>query len=137
MQECPSCHNLIPKDMKICPHCGKLPPKLFPQFAVYLALTVVAFLAAFYFRPFMNPAMAAQLSTAMMWISFVIFIVFGIIFLAVSFVIWKDYSRRSFRGHLSSAEVQRFVNMRQHIETEHHFYRAGDKYCSVCGKKKE
>ena len=122
--------------MKICPHCGKLPPTLWPQFGVYAVLTVVAFVCAVYFRPILNGPVIGEVSAGVLWAAMVIFVVFGLIFLGVSFIIARDYNNRTFREPLTKQERSRFVNMKQHIESKRHFYEKDVAYCTVCGHKK-
>ncbi len=122
--------------MKICPHCGKLPPMLWPQFGVYAVLTIIALVCAVYFRPFLNGPAAGEVSQGVLWVAMVIFIVFGLIFLGVSIIIARDYNNRSYRGKLTKQERERFVKMKQHIESNRHFYEKDIAYCTVCGHKK-
>ncbi len=136
MTECENCKSLIPENMKICPHCGKLPPTLWPQFFLYVLLTVVAFGSAAYFRPFLNGPVIGEAAVGVLWVALVIFIIFGIIFLNVSIIVMKDYKNRSFKGKLTKAERQRFIKMKQHIDGGRHFYDEGGMYCTVCGHKK-
>ena len=63
-------------------------------------------------------------------------VLIALIFLCVVLITWHDYSHRTVREKLSSAEVQRFVNMKKHIESNRHFYEKGESFCSVCGHKK-
>ena len=104
--------------MKICPHCGKLPPTLWPQFGVYAVLTIIAIVCAVYFRPFLNGPAIGEVSQGVLWVAVIIFIVFAVIFLGVS------------------VERERFVKMKQHIEAKRHFYEKDIDYCTVCGNKK-
>ncbi len=122
--------------MKICPHCGKLPPTLWPQFGVYAVLTLIALVCAVYFRPFLNGPAAGEVSQGVLWVAMAIFIVFGLIFLGVSIIIARDYNNRSYRGKLTKQERERFVKMKQHIESNRHFYEKDIAYCTVCGHKK-
>ena len=135
MRECEICHNRIPEGMKICPHCGKLPPTLYPHFFVYLALTLVAIGAAVYFRPFLDGPASGQVVTGVLWAAFTVFVFFTIIFACVCIIVARDYSNRSFKEKLTKAERIRFINMKLHIESRRHFYDKGE-YCSVCGHKK-
>lgn len=93
MRECENCKNYIPEGMKICPHCGKLPPTLWPQFGVYAALTLIAVACAVYFRPFLNGPAMGEVAQGVLWVAAVIFIVFGVIFLGVSVIIARDYKK--------------------------------------------
>lgn len=136
MRECEKCGNYIPDGMKICPHCGKLPPTLWPQFGVYAVLTIVAIVCAVYFRPFLNGPVIGEVSQGVLWVAAVIFIVFGVIFLGVSVIILRDYKNRTYRGKLTKQERERFVKMKQHIESKRHFYEKELDYCTVCGNKK-
>lgn len=135
MRKCYKCSNLIPEGMQICPHCGKLPPRLFPQFFVFAFLAVFAAGCAVYFRPFLDSPVAGQVKQGILWVAFVIFVLFALIFLWVSSILLRDYRSRSFKGKLSKAEVERFVKMKKHIESGRHFYEKGQ-YCTVCGHKK-
>ena len=135
MRECEICHNRIPEGMKICPHCGKLPPTLYPHFFVYLALTLVAIGAAVYFRPFLDGPASGQVVTGVLLAAFTVFVFFTIIFACVCIIVARDYSNRSFKEKLTKAERIRFINMKQHIESRRHFYDKGE-YCTVCGHKK-
>ena len=136
MREFENCKNYIPEGMKICPHCGKLPPTLWPQFGVYAVLTLVAFVCAVYFRPFLSGPAIGEVSQGVLWVAMVIFVVFGLIFLGVSVIIMRDYKNRTYRGKLTKQERERFVKMKQHIESNRHFYEKGESFCSVCGHKK-
>lgn len=136
MEKCSKCGNYIPQDMKICPHCGLLPPTLWPHFYVYALLTVIAIVCAVYFRPFASGPVVGQVSRGALWAAFVIFVIFGIIFLGVSIILLNEYRHRTYRGKLTKAERQRFVLMKQHIEANKHVYEEGLGYCTVCGKKK-
>lgn len=136
MRECENCKNFIPQGMKICPHCGKLPPTLWPQFGIYAVLTVVALACAVYFRPFLNGPAIGEVSTGVLWVATIVFVVFGLIFLGVSIIIMRDYKNRTFREPLSKAERARFVNMKHHIEAKRHFYEENIDYCTVCGHRK-
>ena len=69
MRECEKCGNYIPDGMKICPHCGKLPPTLWPQFGVYAVLTIVAIVCAVYFRPFLNGPVIGEVSQGVLWVA--------------------------------------------------------------------
>lgn len=135
MRECENCHNHIPEGMKICPHCGKLPPTLFPHFYVYLALTLIAIGAAVYFRPFLDGPASDQVVKGVLWAAFTIFVFFAIIFTFVCVIVARDYSNRSFKEKLTKAERVRFINMKQHIESRRHFYDK-DEFCTVCGHRK-
>ena len=135
MRECEICHNRIPEGMKICPHCGKLPPTLYPHFFVYLALTLVAIGAAVYFRPFLDGPASGQVVTGVLWAAFTVFVSFTIIFACVCIIVARDYSNRSFKEKLTKAERIRFINMKQHIESRRRFYDKRE-YCTVCGHKK-
>ena len=135
MRKCENCKNKIPDGMKICPHCGLLPPRLFPNFFLYLALTAVAIVCAVRFRPFLGAPAYPQVTMGMLWTSFIIFAVFALIFLFVSLTLLNAYRNRTYKGKLTKAEVNRFVNMKKHIETGNHVYEDG-KYCVVCGHKK-
>ena len=135
MRECEICHNHIPEGMKICPHCGKLPPTLYPHFFVYLALTLVAIGAAVYFRPFLDGPASGQVVTGVLWAAFTVFVFFTIIFACVCIIVARDYSNSSFKEKPTKAERIRFINMKQHIESRRHFYDKGE-YCTVCGHKK-
>ncbi len=136
MRECAKCKNKIPEGMKICPHCGKLPMHLGGKFVLYIVLTLVAIASATVFRPFAGGMYIGKESQAMLWIAFCVFCLFAVIFISVVLILWYDYSHRTVREKLSTAEVQRFVNMKKHIESKHHFYEKGERYCSVCGYKK-
>ena len=136
MRDCPKCGNRIPDGMKICPHCGKLPIRLGGRFPLYIVLTAVAVLSAVLFRPFLNGPYIGKTTDGMLWVAFAVFCLFALIFLCVVLVTWHDYSHRTVREKLSSAEVQRFVNMKKHIESNRHFYEQGESFCSVCGHKK-
>ncbi len=136
MRECEKCKNFIPEGMKICPHCGKLPPTLWPQFYLYAVLTIVAVVCAVYFRPFLSGPAIGEVSTGVLWVAMVIFAVFGLIFLGVCVIVARDYSHRSFREPLTKQERLRFVNMKQHIESNRHFYENDVPYCTVCGHRK-
>ncbi len=135
MQQCEKCGNYIPAGMKICPHCGLLPPTLWPQLGVYVFLTLVAFVCAVYFRPVLGGPVIGEVSNGVLWVAAVIFILFGLIFLGVSVIIARDYKNRSYRGKLTKQERARFVNMKQHIESNRHFYEKDVCYCTVCGHK--
>lgn len=137
MRDCKKCGNRIPDGMKICPHCGKLPMRLGGKFVLYIFLTLVALCSAVIFRPFLAGPYVGKESQAMLWIAFVVFSLFALIFLCVVLIMWHDYSHRTVREKLSVVEVQRFVNMKKHIESNHHFYENGGRYCSVCGYKKK
>ncbi len=136
MRECESCKNYIPEGMKICPHCGKLPPTLWPQFGVYAVLTVIALVCAVYFRPFLDGPAIGEVSRGVLWAAMVIFVVFGLIFLGVSVIIARDYKGRTYRDKLTKQERERFIKMKQHIESKRHFYEKDVAYCTVCGNKK-
>lgn len=136
MRECEHCQNMIPDKMRICPHCGKLPPTLWPQFYIYALLTLIAFGCAVYFRPFLNGPAIGEAATGVLWVAEIVFLVFGIIFINVSIIVAKDYSNRSFKEKLIKQERIRFVNMKQHIEAGRHFYDEGGVYCTVCGHKR-
>ena len=135
MRECENCHNHIPEGMKICPHCGKLPPTLFPHFYVYLVLTFIAIGAAVYFRPFLDGPASDQVVKGVLWAAFTIFVFFALIFACVCVIVARDYSNRSFKEKLTKAERVRFINMKQHIESRRHFYDK-DEFCTVCGHRK-
>lgn len=135
MKKCEKCKNYIPDGMKICPHCSLLPPRLFPNFYLYLALSVVAIVCAVRFRPFMGSPSYPQVSMGMLWTAFIIFTVFALIFLFVCFTVLRAHKNRTFKGRLSKSEVNYFVNTKKHIEADKHSYSNG-KYCEVCGKKK-
>ena len=135
MTKCENCKNKIPDGMKICPHCGLLPPRLFPKFWLYLVLTLIAIGSAAYFRPFADPPAGDSVSVGTLWAAFVIFTVFALIFAFVCLVLGSGYARRSYRGRLTKAEVNSFVAMKKHIEAGHHTYDKGV-YCTVCGRKK-
>lgn len=137
MRDCKKCGNRIPDGMKICPHCGKLPMRLGGKFVLYIFLTLVAVCSAVVFRPFLAGPYVGRESQAMLWIAFVVFSLFALVFLCVVLIMWHDYSHRTVREKLSVVEVQRFVNMKKHIESKHHFYENGGRYCSVCGYKKK
>lgn len=136
MKQCENCNNYIPVGMKICPHCGKLPPTLWPQFFIYAALTVIAAVCAVYFRPFLGGPVIGEVSQGVLWVALIIFAVFGVIFLGVSIIVARDYAHRSFREPLTKKERVRFINMKQHIEKNRHFYEPELDYCTVCGHKK-
>lgn len=136
MKNCVKCGNRIPEGMKICPHCGKLPMHLGGKFVLYIVLTLVASFSAIVFRPFLNGPYIGKESQAMLWVAFFVFCIFALIFLCVVLVQWHDYSHRTVREKLSADEVRRFVNMKKHIESKHHYYEKGERYCSVCGYKK-
>lgn len=136
MRECESCGNYIPDKMKLCPHCGALPPVLWPHFYVYALLTVIAAAAGVYFRPFGNGPVQGELSQGTLWVALVVFCVFFLIFLFVSIILLRDYNRRSYRGKLTKAERTRFINMKKHINSGRHFYDKELPYCTVCGHKK-
>ncbi len=136
MRDCAKCKNRIPDGMKICPHCGKLPIRLGGKFVLYIVLTLVAVSSAAVFRPFAGGMYIGKESQAMLWIAFCVFALFALIFLCVVLIMWYDYSHRTVREKLNAAEVQRFVNMKKHIESSRHFYEKGERYCSVCGHKK-
>lgn len=135
MNKCENCNNHIPDGMKICPHCGLLPSKLFPYFYLYMVLTFIAVGCAVHFRPFLGSPAYPKVTMGMLWVSFLIFAVFGCIFLFVSLVMLRNYKNRSFRERLTKQEVIRFVNMKDHIKAGRHSYENG-KYCSICGHKK-
>lgn len=135
MKICKNCRNGIPDGMKTCPHCGKLPPQLFPNFFLYLVLTLVAFGAAVYFRPFANAAMLEKTSSAMLWVAFVIFIVFGLLFAFADVAVFKDCKSVPAEEKPSRAEVTRYKNMRRHISAGRHYY-AQDDFCCVCGRRR-
>jgi len=135
MTTCPKCKNLIPEGMKLCPHCGLLPPRLFPKFFLYILMTAVAVISAVIFRPFAGAPQAESVSMGVLWSAFVIFCVFALIFIFVSVVLWRDYSRRSYRGRLTKSEVARFVRMKKHIEQGNHSY-GKNGFCTVCGAKR-
>ena len=113
MRECEQCKNMIPDKMRICPHCGKLPPTLWPQFYLYVVLTLIAFGCAVYFRPFLNGPVIGQTATGVLWVAEVVFLIFGIIFLNVSIIVMKDYRNRSFKDKLTKPERERFIKMKQ------------------------
>ncbi len=134
MRKCEHCKNMIPEDMKICPHCGLLPPTLYPQFFLYLALTLIAAFAAFYYRPFLNgPALGAA-AEGTLWVAFCIFAVFMLIFGFVSVVLLRAYKNRSYKGKITKAERDYFIRMKKHIEAGSHKYEG--KYCTICGHRK-
>lgn len=135
MRECERCHNRIPDKMRICPHCGVLPPSLWPRFYVYAVMTLVAIASAVLFRPFLNGMYIGEVSNGVLWAAFTVFVFFALIFICVCLVTAKDYSRRSFKEPVSKAERIRFINMKQHIESGRHFYEKGQ-YCTVCGRRK-
>ena len=122
--------------MKICPHCGKLPPSLWPQFYLYALLTVIAFVCAVYFRPFLNGPVIGETAIGVLWVAEIVFLIFGIIFINVSVIVAKDYANRSFKEKLTKQERIRFINMKQHIDAGRHFYDEGGLYCTVCGHKR-
>ena len=99
-------------------------------------LTIVAIVCAVYFRPFLNGPVIGEVSQGVLWVAAVIFIVFGVIFLGVSVIIMRDYKNRTYRGKLTKQERERFVKMKQHIESKRHFYEKELDYCTVCGHKK-
>ena len=135
MKRCEKCHEYIPEGMKICPHCGLLPPRLFPNFYLYAVLSCVAIACAVYFRPFLGSPAYPQVAKGMLWVSFSIFAVFALVFIFVSFTVLRAYKNRTYKGKLTKAEVTRFVNMKKHIESGRHVYENG-KYCKICGHKK-
>lgn len=135
MKKCDKCKNYIPDGMKLCPHCSLLPPRLFPNFFLYLALSVAAIACAVRFRPFWGSPAYPQVSMGMLWTAFIIFAVFALIFVFVCITVLRDYKNRSFKGKLTKGEVNYFVNMKKHIEGGKHSYDNG-KYCAVCGKRK-
>lgn len=135
MRECERCHNRIPERMKICPHCGMLPPTLWPRFYVYTVMLLVAIGSAVLFRPFLDGPYIGELSVVVLWAAFAVFVLFAIIFAGVCIITAKDYSNRSFRDRLSKEERIRFINMKQHIESGRHFYEK-DSFCTVCGHRR-
>ena len=136
MRDCQNCNNRIPDGMKICPHCGKLPMRLTPSLPLYGFLAIVAMVSAFLFRPFAYGPYIGEVGSGMLWVAFCIFCVFAFIFISVCVILINDYTHRTVREKLSKEEISRFVKMKQHIESGRHYYDAGSKYCSVCGKKK-
>lgn len=136
MKQCEKCNNYIPDGMKICPHCGKLPPTLWPQFYLYALLAAVAVACAVYFRPFLAGPAIGEVSNGVLWVAMVIFAVFALIFIGVCFIVARDYANRSFKEPLTKAERARFINMKQHIEAKRHFYENDLPHCTVCGYKK-
>ena len=136
MRECEYCKNMIPEKMRICPHCGKLPPTLWPQVYLYALVTLIAFGCAVYFRPFLNGPVIGEAAAGVLWVAEVVFLIFGVIFLNVSIIVAKDYSNRSFKEKLTKQERVRFINMKQHIEAGRHCYDEGGVYCTVCGHKR-
>lgn len=135
MTRCENCKNKIPDGMKICPHCGLLPPRLFPKFWLYLLLTLIAIVSAAYFRPFADPPAAGSVPAGTLWAAFVIFTVFALIFAFTCFVLGSSFARRTYKGRLTKAEVDRFVAVKNHIEAGRHTYDKGG-YCTVCGHRK-
>lgn len=135
MKQCKNCRNGIPDGMKICPHCGKLPPRLFPNFYIYLVLMLVAFGAAVYFRPFSNAAMLAKVAAGTLWVSFCIFLIFGLLFAFVSITVLRDCRSVPKSERLTGAETIRYKNMRKHIAAGRHYY-AQDDFCTVCGHRR-
>lgn len=135
MKTCKNCRNGIPDGMKICPHCGKLPPQLFPNFYLYLVLTAVAVASAVCFRPFSVGKFGGQLSSGMLWVSFCVFVIFALIFASVCLVVYADCKRAGKGEKLSRAEITRFKNMRRHIAAGRHYY-ANDEFCTVCGHRR-
>lgn len=121
--------------MSICPHCGKLPPRLFPTFFVYLFMTLVAVGSAVYFRPFGGSPAEGLVKPGVMWVSFALFLVFALIFAFVCFVTWNNYSKRSYRKKVSKPELERYLSMKKHIEGDRHIYENGSIYCSICGAR--
>ena len=103
---------------------------------MYAVLTLVAFVCAVYFRPFLSGPAIGEVSQGVLWVAMVIFVVFGLIFLGVSVIIMHDYKNRTYRGKLTKQERERFVKMKQHIESNRHFYEKELDYCTVCGHKK-
>lgn len=135
MRVCKKCRNGIPNVMKLCPHCGKVPPQLFPNFYIYLGLTAVAIGSAVCFRPFAVSRAGAQLSSGMLWISFCIFVVFAIIFGAVCLAVFFDSKRTPDSEKLTPAELRLYKNARRHISAGRHYYEH-DEYCIVCGYRR-
>ena len=135
MKKCDNCKNYIPEGMKLCPHCALLPPRLFPNFFLYLALSAVAVVCAVRFRPFAGAPSYPQVSMGMLWTAFLIFSVFALIFVFVCLTTFGAYKNRTYKGRLTKQEVAQFVRMKKHIEAGKHRYDNG-KYCTVCGKKK-
>lgn len=136
MKVCNNCRNAIPDGMKICPHCTKMPTQLFPNFYIYLALTIVATVSAVCFRPFAVGKAAAQLSTGMLWVSFCIFAVFALIFAFVCLTVLSDYKNTKPEHRMSVAEINRYNNTRRHINEGRHVC-GPDGFCTVCGKRRK
>jgi len=134
MKICKNCKNAIPDGMKLCPHCEKLPPQLFPIFYVYMLLTLTALAAAVYFRPFANDAMLEKVSVGMLWVAFVIFIIFALLFIFVSTAVLRDCRHVPHSERLSRQETVRYKNMRRHISAGRHYY-TDSEYCNVCGRR--
>ena len=120
--------------MKICPHCGLLPPTLYPQFFLYLALTLIAAASAVYFRPFLDGPAIKNAGSIGLWAAFIVFVVFALIFAFVTLVLLRAYKNRSYKGKLTKAERDYFIKMKKHIELGRHSF--DGKYCTVCGKRK-
>ncbi|MDO4816704.1 MAG: hypothetical protein Q4A83_08965 [Bacillota bacterium] len=135
MKVCNNCRNGIPDGMKICPHCSKLPPQLFPNFYLYLVLTIVALGASVYFRPFANVSMLEQVSVGMLWVAFVIFAIFGLLFAFVSVAVFRDCKHIPASEKLGRSEITRYKNMCRHISAGRHYY-AQDDFCTVCGHRR-
>ncbi len=135
MKVCKNCRNGIPDGMKICPHCEKLPPRT-SNVILYLVLTLVAFAAAVYFRPFANADMLEKTSQGMLWVAFVIFIVFGAIFAFACISLLKACKRVPEDKKLTRLELMHFKNVRKHISIGRHYYGA-DGFCAFCGQRKK
>lgn len=135
MKRCEKCKNYYPDEMKLCPHCSLLPPRLFPNFYLYLVLSIAAITCAVRFRPFLGSPSYPRVSMGMLWTAFIIFTVFSVVFVFVCVTVLRDYNNRTFKGRLSKGEINCFVRMKKHIEAGNHRYTNG-KYCEICGKKK-
>lgn len=120
--------------MKICPHCSLLPPTLYPQFFLYLVLTLIATTSAAYFRPFLNGPVVEKTASIGLWAAFVVFAVLAIFFAFVTLVLLRAYKNRSYKGKLTKAERDYFIRMKKHIEAGNHKYEG--KYCTICGHRK-
>lgn len=120
--------------MKICPHCSLLPPTLYPQFFLYLVLTLIATASAVYFRPFLNGSVVEKTASIGLWAAFVVFAVLAMFFAFVTLVLLRAYNNRSYKGKLTKAERDYFIRMKKHIEAGKHKYEG--KYCAICGHRK-
>ena len=134
MKVCKNCRNAIPEGMRVCPHCEKMPPRLFPNFYLYLFLTLVALGSAVYFRPFAGGRMLGELSTGTLWASFCIFLLFTAVFAFVCMAVLRDCRKAKLK--LSRAEAVQYKNVCRHIAAGRHYYDNGE-FCTVCGYRRK